>query len=173
MKKHLVTIIVSVVVIGIGLFVLLRGPSKKDGDVLRIPDLVYETLNGSMKLPSPPSEKGYTLLYFWATWSPACYTDLAALDALARKTPRYSVMTVAVDGKGHDLLGSYVSKNNVVFPVARGDLAFVKKLADIPGIPLLLVLDKNRIVLRSYLGSINPQVMAELERGEYALEKTQ
>lgn len=169
-KKTILMIGVSfVVVLGI-LLVLVFKSTPKDSNTLRVPDLTYETLTGSMRLPVPPTEKGYTLLYFWATWSPVCYDDLKVLSELVKKTPRYSVMTVAVDGKGHSRLGSIVEQHGITFPVAIGDVEFVKKIVDAPGVPLLLVVDKRRVVVRSYLGSINPQVLAELGRGDYVVE---
>jgi len=93
------------------------------------------------------------LLEFWATWCPPCRESIPGLEKLHKKYKDKGVVVLAVsmDEGGWNEVKSFIKENGITYSVLKGteEVAVQYKVRSIP---LLLILNKEGIISKRYLG---------------------
>lgn len=140
-------------------------PSKDSPQELKagvtIPDIPLKTLGGKNTQFSKLGAK-VTLITFWATWCAPCMTEMPSIEKLYQryKAQGLEVVAVNLDEKPDSVVPKTIKKLGISFQIYVDTDQNLANLFDIQGIPLTLVIDKNRKVL-------------ELEGGERDWNDTQ
>ncbi|SNS23505.1 Thiol-disulfide isomerase or thioredoxin [Humidesulfovibrio mexicanus] len=84
-----------------------------------------------------------TLVMFWATWCPACKTELPVLEQLRAKYPpeELDILAISVDDT-EEIMAEYLKSRPTTVPVYLSK-AEVGSEFGVKGVPALYVLDKN------------------------------
>jgi peroxiredoxin len=95
------------------------------------------------------------LLNFWATWCPACRTELPALQAAYERYGE-QVVFLAVDVKeSRDTVASFVSQFGLTFPVLLDEQGQVSdRLYQVRGIPTSLFIAPDGVVSARHIGPL-------------------
>ena len=125
------------------------------------PELKLPDLTGKEILLSSFRGK-VVLLDFWATWCDPCREELPDLISLHQgfQGLGFSVVGVAMDADGQPVVAPFVKKHRVPYPTLLSEGLSVPGYR-IFGIPLALLLDRDGVVLKEYLG---PKALAEVKR---------
>ncbi len=168
---NLASVLVPVaVILSITLFVLgylrdrdraqhsIASSGEAAGSIVRkvgeaIPDLELRTLSGSVVTLSELDSK-VTLINFWATWCGPCVKEMPSLQKLsdAYSAKGLNVIGINLDEDPEAVLEKFLEKNQIKFRSfvdSKGDLA---DRFNVSGLPLTLVIDKNRRLLLEQTG---------------------
>jgi thiol-disulfide isomerase/thioredoxin len=99
--------------------------------------------------------KGKVLIVdFWATWCPPCRKGIPDLIELKRKygANGFEVIGVSVDTDTKGDVIPFVQQNGINYPVVYGDTDVTDRFGGINSIPSSFVIDKNGIIVASYVG---------------------
>ncbi len=91
------------------------------------------------------------LLNVWATWCYPCRAEMPSMAALYRRyrTQGFTVIAVANDAQGRDVVGPFAQDHNLPFPILLDPNDTLTKRLNLPGIPTSYLLDREgRIALR-------------------------
>lgn len=123
------------------------------------PDFRLAALDGGLVSLADFSGR-IVLLNFWATWCLDCRREAPALEALHRgyKGEGFSVLAVSLDQDGRKTLGAFVAEHKLTYPVLLADkktpLAY-----GVYGLPTSYLVDGGGVVVRRYVGSVDPNVL--------------
>lgn len=125
------------------------------------PELTLPDLTGKKTTLSSFRGK-VVLLDFWATWCDPCREELPALIKLHRSfaAQGVSLVGVAMDVDGASVVAPFVNKWAIPYPILLSEGPSVPGYRII-GIPLALLLSRDGVVLKQYLG---PKSLSEVER---------
>ncbi len=117
----------------------VREPQSNDGQTVQLSDLRGRPV----------------LLNFWATWCPACRTELPALQAAYERYGE-QVTFLAVDVKeSPDTVASFVSPFGLTFPVLLDEQGQVSdRLYQVRGIPTSLFITPDGVVSARHIGPL-------------------
>ena len=91
-----------------------------------------------------------TVLEFWATWCPACISNLPIFQRLSKKLEkRTDVQTVSVHvprGANSSTIEQFMKRNGYDFPVVLDKTGGVSAAFKIESIPTLIIVDKEGVV---------------------------
>jgi peroxiredoxin len=158
-------VLIFLVLIGmIGLFSLYffileskRPTSRVDygGKVGEIaPDFTLPTLRGnSVKLSDYRGK--VIFLNIWATWCPPCREEMPSMEALYRrlKGREFEMLAVSIDRDGGEVVGPFVAKYGLTFPVLLDSGNKTYKLYGLTGVPETFIIDRNGVVLYKIIGA--------------------
>ena len=141
---------------------LLFGCTKKEqaGGAVAT-DFSLQDLNG--KTVKLSDFKGKTvLLDFWATWCPPCRASIPGIEKLhkAYREKGLVVLGISLDEGGWDAVNAFRTEYGMTYSVLKGN-EDVSVQYMVRSIPTLIVVDKQGIVARRYLGFGNED---ELEK---------
>ncbi len=94
------------------------------------------------------------LLNFWATWCNPCRTELPWFSDFQREydSQGLSIVAVAMDDDGWNVVRPFISKLNVSFPVMVGGNALVNLYGGLNAVPTTLVIDRSGLVAATNIG---------------------
>jgi len=136
-----------------------------------MPALSFATLEGEA-LDTAALRGRVTVLTFWTTWCPACRSELADVDALAREFEGEDVAFVAVNLEGgqmplpraRELVANYRDEHALTVPLAIDGGAAARALRIGP-IPHTVVLDAAGAIRRVHQGRVLSRTLrADIER---------
>lgn len=132
-----------------------------------LPEATFERPDGSpVTLASHRGE--IILLNFWGSWCPPCLVEIPHLVRVQNRLQRWggTIIGPAVDsGSGEDVL-RFAREQGVNYPVWLASFDVSVGVFGAPGYPYTLLIDRNGIIRRRYLG---PQTEATLLRDVEAL----
>jgi thiol-disulfide isomerase/thioredoxin len=110
------------------------------------------------------------VLNFWATWCFPCRIEIPHLiDLYSRyRFQGLTVIGVALDTVGPELIKEFVREMNINYPVLIGNEKIANDFGGIFGIPTTFVIDQERMIQNRYVGLADESV---LERDILALLK--
>jgi len=124
----------------------------------RLPDAVSgATINSA-------DFKGKTLLItFFATWCPPCMQEIPTLIELHQQFSKadFSVIGMAVDQEGADVVAMLVKKRSINYPVVMADEATAHNFGGIVGIPTSFLINKEGNVVKKYPGYIPHSILEQ------------
>jgi thiol-disulfide isomerase/thioredoxin len=126
-----------------------------------IADLAMPELNGgSWRLSEHRGD--VVLINYWASWCGPCREETPGLISLARDY-RYkglSIVGVSMDLGGKAAVNSFLSEFHMPYPVLMPDLASPKAPA-VEALPTTVLVDRNGLVAKSYVGAVQESVFRE------------
>src|SRR5574340_661430 len=121
MNKKITLSVIIVMLVVIGLLYGISQPGKRaviiaEGD--RAPEFSLPSLDGATRNLAAYRGK-IVLVHFWATWCPPCVDEIPLLEQFSRTFSGQDVelLAVSVDEGGADVVGPFVRKNKLSFPV--------------------------------------------------------
>jgi peroxiredoxin len=120
------------------------------------PDFVLSTLrDNSVKL----SDYGGKVVFLniWATWCPPCREEMPSMEALYQrlKGRDFEMLAVSIDRKGEEVVGPFVAKYGLTFPVALDPDNKIYKLYGLTGIPETFIIDRSGVIILKIIGPQN------------------
>lgn len=117
-------------------------------------DFKFPDLSGKTRALSDFKGK-VLILDFWATWCGPCEESIPDLSRLHRDFEKkgFSVVGVALDARGKEVVGPFVEKHKVPYPILLGSPAELREWP-IPGFPTSFLIDREGRVLKRYLGAV-------------------
>jgi thiol-disulfide isomerase/thioredoxin len=97
---------------------------------------------------------------FWATWCEPCKQQIPVLNQFHREHPDVSVLGVAVDAGGREVVAPFAREHGIQYPVLLGTESLARAYG-VPGFPALAVVDPAGRLDSLHLGVITPE---ELEQ---------
>jgi len=154
-KKIVLTVIIGMLVI-IGLLYGISRQGKRaaiigEGD--RAPEFSLPALDGGTRSLSAYRGK-IVLVHFWATWCPPCVDEIPVLEQLYRSLLGQDVelLAVSVDEGGAEVVGPFVRRNKLSFPVLLNSDRSVATRYGTLKFPETYVLDREGIVRLKAIG---------------------
>jgi peroxiredoxin len=123
------------------------------------PDFRLPKLEGGLSTLSDFSGR-VVLLDFWATWCKDCREEMPALERLHRKLKDrgFSIVAISLDEDGRRSVAPFVSRHGLTYPVLLSDrktpIAY-----RVRGLPTAYLLDQKGMVIRRYVGLIEPDIL--------------
>lgn len=104
------------------------------------------------------------LVNFWATWCAPCRVETPDLVELYETLhdDGFTVVGIAMDRGGADIVQPFVDEYEVPYPVVLGDDAVAAAFDDVYGLPTTFVLDRQGRVVRRILGRVDPVALRSL-----------
>ncbi|HEX2484813.1 MAG TPA: TlpA disulfide reductase family protein [Myxococcota bacterium] len=116
-----------------------------------LPDLAGATVSLA-ELRGKPA-----VIDFWATWCTPCEFQIPVLNALhERHGERISVVGVAVDAGGREVVAPYAAEHRIRYRVLLGDEALAQRFGAI-GFPTLFVLRADGTIDSTHVGIVDAE----------------
>jgi len=104
-----------------------------------------------------------TMLVFWEVWCPHCKREVPELEATYQKFKADGLNIVGITRLTRDTtpeqLATFLSENNVTYPIARDDGTMGEHYA-VKGVPAAALVKDDKIVWRGHPASLNEQMLA-------------
>lgn len=154
-KRNIITNIVAV--IAAGMFLLCPALAVQQQAAVQIPMFSLQTPSGeTVQLPTYIGKKPI-LLVFWATWCPLCRSAVPRLNQI-NTAGKVQIIAINVE-ESRNKVSSFMSKNNVTYPVVLDPDGKTTYAFHMPGVPGYVVVDTaGRIV---YRGESFPESISE------------
>lgn len=146
------------------MMVALAGPARA---AKKIPVFSGETVNGQGKFDSASLQGKVVLVNFWATWCPPCRKEIPSLMKLQDKyrDKGLVVLGVSMDEGGRTMVGNFLEKQGVKYPVIIGDGSLAKGFGGVIGVPASFLVDRKGELVRRYDGfATEEELRQELEK---------
>jgi thiol-disulfide isomerase/thioredoxin len=129
----------------------------------KAPDFRYVSIDGQVIELSGFVEKKPVVLDFWATWCGPCRMELPKLEEFY-KTHSDQVEIIAISDEGRNAsapIAKLVGDMGLSFPVMHDPSHSISRMYPTQGIPYLVFIDKNGVVVGEALG-YNPAIGEEI-----------
>ncbi|WP_349305588.1 TlpA disulfide reductase family protein [Bacillus sp. FJAT-49736] len=143
----------------------LSSNSKSVQEGAEAPDFVLSTLDGkTAKLSDYRGQK--IILNFWASWCPPCKAEMPYMQKFYEKNKSKNITIVSVNltsmDRGTSLVQSFISKNNITFPVLLDKNGDIGKTYQAVAIPTSYIIDQNGIIRKKIIGPMDEAMMEDL-----------
>jgi len=142
------------------MLVILAGPVRA---AVKMPVFSGETVNGQGKFDSAALHGKVVLVNFWATWCPPCRKELPSLAKLQEsyRSKGLVVVGVAMDDGGSSMVGKFLDKQGIHYPVIIGDSSISKGFGGVIGVPASFLVDRKGELVRRYDGYASEEELRE------------
>ncbi|NOZ86836.1 MAG: TlpA family protein disulfide reductase [Deltaproteobacteria bacterium] len=137
-----------------------RAPKVGEGD--QVPDMILQPINSSRSISLRHRKNRSLFLVFWATWCPACRSELPALQKIYRAYSGDGLDVLAVSsevGKDENVK-MFLAGNGYTFPVAL-DSGRLMRAFGVTTIPALFLVGKDGRVTWYEVGTAGEHKIAE------------
>ena len=119
-------------------------------------DFELSTLQGNTVKLSDYRGK-VVFLNIWATWCPPCREEMPFMEALYRrlKDRDFEILAVSIDRKGKEVVGPFVEKYGLTFPILLDPENTVYKLYGLTGVPETFIVYRNGVIQFKIIGPQN------------------
>lgn len=163
------TIFVSAVATAAVLAVTLAGcasQTQKDATVVTsqkppgkrnlAPDFALKDADGKVVKLSDYKGK-VVLLNFWATWCGPCKIEIPWFIEFQKtyKDRGFTVIGIAVDDEGWEIVKPYLATKQVNYPVVVGDEMVNTKYGGVEALPTTFVIDKDGKIANTHVGLVS------------------
>ncbi len=96
------------------------------------------------------------LLNFWATWCGPCRIEIPWFIEFQKtyKDRGFTVIGVALDDEGWEVVKPYVQEKQINYPVLVGDAVTEQAFGPIESLPTTLIIDKEGRIANAHVGLI-------------------
>jgi thiol-disulfide isomerase/thioredoxin len=138
------------------------GPPPPLGTRIELPELTL--LDGSTLRPADVQGQ-VVVLYWWASWCPFCAVQTPLMDKLwqAHRARGLRLIGLSIDKKPEDAI-AYLAKRGYGFPSAWVTPAVQRWLPKPKGLPVTVVLGRDRRVVMSEAGQLFPEDVEAIAR---------
>lgn len=137
------------------------------GAAERMPSFSEKNITADGVVDSKSFAGKVLLVNFWATWCPPCRKEIPALIRIHEtyKDRGFSVIGISMDEGGRRVVGKFISKLKVNYPVFIGDAKIGRGFGGVMGIPVSFLVDRQGKVVKRLDGYISENVLIkELEK---------
>jgi thiol-disulfide isomerase/thioredoxin len=127
------------------------------------PDFTAVSTDGKTITLSSFKGQKPVVLDFWATWCGPCMMELPKLEEFYQQHSG-DVEIIAISSEENSAAGSIqgvVTKKGLTFPVIHDSTGKIQEMFPSTGIPYLIFIDKNGIVVNDVMG-YNPEIGQEI-----------
>lgn len=119
----------------------------------RAPEFKIKNLEGREVSLSDLKGK-VVLVNFWATWCKPCTIEIPWLIELQKEygDKGFTVVGIAMDDEGTKVVGPYVQKEKIDYPIWIGNDDVAAKFGGVLGIPTSFLISKDGQIVEKYLG---------------------
>ncbi len=89
------------------------------------------------------------LIHFWATWCPICSLEQDSIEAISKDN---DIITIAMNSGEADKIQSFMTENNLSFPVIIDDDGILSKRYGITGVPTSIIVNPQGIIEYTEIG---------------------
>ena len=120
------------------------------------PDFALPTLRGNSVRFSDYRGK-VVFLNLWATWCPPCREEMPSMESLYQrlKGREFEMLAISIDQEGEKVVGPFVTKYGLTFPVLLDTDKKISRLYGLSGIPETFIIDKNGFITLKITGGQN------------------
>lgn len=117
-----------------------------------VPNLTLETLDGtSIDLAAQDGE--LLLINFWATWCAPCREEIPDLKALHSDLENLTVIGIALDRKGREVVEPFVQKLEINYPIVVDNEGTAEgEFGPIPGLPTTILVTPDGQITKRVVG---------------------
>jgi thiol-disulfide isomerase/thioredoxin len=139
---------------------VLGGPAMA---AQKMPTFTGNTVNNQGKFDSAGLQGKVVLVNFWATWCPPCRKELPSLAKLQDKyrDKGFAVVGVSMDEGGATLVGKFLEKQKINYPVIIGDGEVARGFGGVIGVPATFLVNRKGEVVRRYDGFASEDELRE------------
>lgn len=133
----------------------------------KMPVFSGETVNGLGKFDSANLQGKVFLVNFWATWCPPCRKEIPSLVKIQEKYRDKGLVVVGIsmDEGGRSMVGKFLDKQGVNYPVIIGDSSMAKGFGGVIGVPASFLVDRKGELIWRFDGyASEDQLRVELEK---------
>ena len=96
-------------------------------------------------------------LNIWATWCPPCREEMPSMESLYQrlKGREFEMLAVSIDRQREEVVGPFVAKYGLTFPVLLDPDSKTYKLYGLTGIPETFIIDKKGVIVLKMIGAQN------------------
>ncbi|NTV12657.1 MAG: TlpA family protein disulfide reductase [Desulfobulbaceae bacterium] len=139
---------------------VLAGPARA---AKKMEAFAGETVNGLGKFDSATLQGKVVLVNFWATWCPPCRKEIPSLVKLQEsyRSKGLVVVGVSMDEGGRTMVGKFLEKQGVNYPVIIGDSSVAKGFGGVIGVPASFLVDRKGELIRRFDGYASEEELRE------------
>ncbi len=154
MKKLISAALLTALILTLSVAGLAMGGKPQVQPGIMALDFSQKTLDGNREMLSLHRGK-IVFLNFWASWCPACRSELPSIQRLNQKMvgKSFVLLTVAVDQGGELALRPFMKQNNLLFPVIIDSDGYLSNQYGVVNIPTTFIIDKNGRIIDKVIGS--------------------
>lgn len=125
----------------------------------------YEAVTVDGQTVTIGGEQPATLLNLWATWCVPCRTEFPDLQEIHEQLgPRgLSLIAVSLDQSDTDRVMGFVNEMGTTFPIVHDPDGRIEDAYFTVGLPNTYLIDRQGILLKSWLGPLPPGSLEEIE----------
>ncbi|MBN1474404.1 MAG: TlpA family protein disulfide reductase [Syntrophaceae bacterium] len=151
MKNKVITLVITFTILFFGISAFSFGqlipnaPFK--AETMKAPDFTLKDLKGkTFRLTKNPGKP--VLLFFGATWCPACRTEIPAMKNIYKTyTPMGLEILYINIGESSKRVGRFVQTNSLPYRVLLDENEDVADLYNIVGVPTFILIDKEGLII--------------------------
>lgn len=130
----------------------------------KAPDFTLEGLKKGTSFHLADYVGKVVMIGFWASWCPPCRQEMPILQEVYDRYKEKGLVFIAVNvGEDKSTAQRFVAGGGYTFPVALDPKGKVEKLYDVPGLPTLILIDRQGRVQKVHAGLL-PDLKRRLER---------
>lgn len=123
--------------------------------------VVYDKDGNEVKLSDFEGKK--TVVNFWATWCGYCVREMPEFNKLYQeKNDKINFVMINSFGESKETVDKFMEENAYTFPVYYDSKNEAVNTYNITGIPVTMVFDEHRQLLKKHVGVISENVLREL-----------
>lgn len=97
------------------------------------------------------------LLNFWATWCGPCKIEIPWFIEFEKnyKAKGFSVLGIAMDDEGWDMVRPHLAKNKIPYPIMIGNEALAEKYGGVESMPTTFIIDRDGRITAMHVGLVS------------------
>jgi cytochrome c biogenesis protein CcmG/thiol:disulfide interchange protein DsbE len=133
----------------------------------KMPDFSEKNVLDQSEIDSASLRGQVVLVNFWATWCPPCRKEIPFLIKMQDKyrDHGFTVLGISMDEGGRKMVGKFLEKLGVNYPVIIGDGSLARGFGGVMGVPASFLVDREGNLVKRYDGYVTEKVLnGEVEK---------
>lgn len=141
------------------LSLLLASSAAAPSEAISVQEATFQELTGA-KVRLADFKGKVVLLNFWGTWCVPCLREIPELVRVSEQLQkrRFAVLGIAVDSGRPDDIRAFMADHGMTYTVLIGELGFVKKAFHVVGFPTSVLIDRQGLIRKRYVGPQSEEV---------------